>query len=140
MTLPGTRPNRYRLRSARWVTGSRGPSHGHHPLPPPVRAPSPRPCGRAPLERGPRLRDPLAGHLRVRARSLEAPLVVLLLGPTGAGKSTIFNTIAGRPLSPPGVLRPTTGTAVVLASRDDSTALVEGPLGGLDTSQIQLVA
>ncbi len=98
-----------------------------------------RPVGQAPLERVTRLRDHLAGHLRVRARSLEAPLVVLLLGPTGAGKSTIFNTIAGRPLSPTGVLRPTTRTAVVLASRDDSTALVEGPLGGLDTSQVQLV-
>jgi energy-coupling factor transporter ATP-binding protein EcfA2 len=99
-----------------------------------------RPVGEQPLERATRLRDHLSGHLRVRARSLEAPLLVLLLGPTGAGKSTLFNTIAGRPLSPTGVLRPTTRTAVVLANTEDRAALTEGPLSGLDAGQIQLVS
>ena len=99
-----------------------------------------RPVSEAALGRTTRLRDHLARHLRVRARSLEAPLVVLLLGPTGAGKSTLFNTIAGRVLSPTGVIRPTTRTAVVLANPDDRTALVEGPLAGLEPEQVRLVS
>jgi ATPase subunit of ABC transporter with duplicated ATPase domains len=63
--------------------------------------------------------DHLRSHVRVRASSLDAPLVVLLVGPTGAGKSTIFNTIVGRGASPTGVLRPTTRMAVVLAHPTD---------------------
>ena len=37
--------------------------------------------------------------------------VVALAGATGSGKSTLFNALAGAELSPPGVRRPTTGTA-----------------------------
>src|SRR3712207_1359172 len=49
--------------------------------------------------------------------------VVALAGPTGAGKSTLFNALAGRPLVREGVTRPTTSTA---------TAAVWGaPDGGL---------
>src|SRR6478672_3061693 len=68
----------------------------------------------------------LAGHVRVRAASLDAPLLVVLVGPTGAGKSTVFNTIAGRGASETGVLRPTTRVAVVLVHPDDQSALVAG--------------
>ncbi|HYY45222.1 MAG TPA: GTPase, partial [Actinomycetota bacterium] len=35
--------------------------------------------------------------------------VVALCGATGSGKSSLFNALAGRELSPVGVLRPTTG-------------------------------
>jgi polynucleotide 5'-kinase involved in rRNA processing len=52
------------------------------------------------VARARQLTDLLHGHIRVRAASLDDPLVVLLLGPTGAGKSTIFNTLAGRAASP----------------------------------------
>jgi hypothetical protein len=90
--------------------------------------------------RAARLRDHLAGHVRVRARSLDAPLVVLLLGPTGAGKSTLFNTIAGRAASPTGVLRPTTRTAIVLAHPDDAAALREGTLAGIEPQRLRLDA
>ena len=65
----------------------------------------------AALTRARQLADHLRGHVRVRAASLDAPLVVLIVGPTGAGKSTIFNTIAGSAASPTGVLRPTTRVA-----------------------------
>jgi energy-coupling factor transporter ATP-binding protein EcfA2 len=91
-----------------------------------------RPPSDAARTRAARLRDHLAGHVRVRARSLDAPLVVLLLGPTGAGKSTLFNTIAGRAASPTGVLRPTTRTAIVLAHPDDAAALREGTLSRIE--------
>ncbi len=44
--------------------------------------------------------------------------VVALAGPTGAGKSTLFNALAGRPLVREGVTRPTTSAA---------TAAIFGP-------------
>src|SRR6185312_15228887 len=88
--------------------------------------------------RAARLRDHLAGHVRVRADSLDAPLVVLLLGPTGAGKSTLFNTIAGRAASPTGVLRPTTREAVVLVSPEDRRRVVEGALRAVPPDRIRV--
>jgi energy-coupling factor transporter ATP-binding protein EcfA2 len=85
------------------------------------------------------LADHLAGHVRVRAASLEAPLLVLLLGPTGAGKSTVFNTIAGHAVSETGVLRPTTRVAAVLVHPDDREALVGGALARIPVSQSRFV-
>ena len=67
------------------------------------------------------------------------PVVVLLVGPTGAGKSTIFNTIAGRAASSTGVLRPTTRVAVILVHPDDQEALVDGALAGIAPEQVRLV-
>ena len=99
-----------------------------------------RPASEAARTRAARLRDHLAGHVRVRARSLDAPLVVLLLGPTGAGKSTLFNTIAGRAASPTGVLRPTTRTAIVLAHPDDAGALREGTLARIERGRLRIEA
>src|SRR3954453_23840772 len=93
-------------------------------------------AGRA---RARQLADLLHGHIRVRAASLDAPLVVLLLGPTGAGKSTIFNTIAGRAARATGVLRPTTRIAVVLVHPDDREALVEGAFGAVPSEQLRFV-
>ena len=91
------------------------------------------------MTRARQLADHLRGHVRVRAASLDAPLMVLLVGPTGAGKSTIFNTIAGRPASPTGVLRPTTRVAVVLAHPDDHRALADGALAGVSSDDLRWV-
>jgi energy-coupling factor transporter ATP-binding protein EcfA2 len=93
----------------------------------------------AALARARQFRDHLRGHIRVRAASLDAPLVVLLVGPTGAGKSTIFNTIAGRAASPTGVLRPTTRVAVGLVHPVDRETLIEGALAGVSPDQLRFV-
>ncbi len=97
------------------------------------------PRAEAAATRATQLADHLAGHVRVRANSLDAPLLVLLLGPTGAGKSTVFNTIAGAPISQTGVLRPTTRVAVVLVHPDDRDPLLDGTLTGVRADQIRLV-
>jgi energy-coupling factor transporter ATP-binding protein EcfA2 len=89
--------------------------------------------------RATRLADHLAGHVRVRAASLDAPLLVVLVGPTGAGKSTVFNTIAGRAASETGVLRPTTRVAVVLMHPDDRAAMVDGTFARITPVQIRFV-
>jgi predicted GTPase len=49
--------------------------------------------------RAEQLRRHVAEHLAPRAADLSAPLVVVLLGSTGVGKSSPFNAIAGAPLA-----------------------------------------
>ncbi|GMA36778.1 hypothetical protein GCM10025876_29820 [Demequina litorisediminis] len=41
-------------------------------------------------------------------REEASPAVVVVAGSTGAGKSTVVNALLGEPLTPAGVLRPTT--------------------------------
>lgn len=77
-------------------------------------------------ERARQLRDHLEGFVRPRAADIEAPLLVLLLGPTGAGKSSLLNTIAGAEVSKAGVLRPTTREAVLYASERDAKHILSG--------------
>ncbi len=84
------------------------------------------PTNPAASERARQLRDHLEGFVRPRAADLEAPLLVLLLGPTGAGKSSLLNTIAGAEVSRAGVLRPTTREAILYASEGDATQILSG--------------
>jgi energy-coupling factor transporter ATP-binding protein EcfA2 len=100
---------------------------------------STHPRGDAPATRARQLADHLSGHVRVRAASLDAPLLVVLVGPTGAGKSTVFNTIVGRKVSDTGVIRPTTRLAVVLVHPDDRKLLVEGAFARIPSTQIRFV-
>jgi len=51
--------------------------------------------------------------------------VVALAGPTGAGKSTLFNALAGAEISTPGVRRPTTSTATAAIWGSDGDALLD---------------
>jgi len=87
------------------------------------------------------LRDHLAGHILPRARSLDAPLLVLLLGPTGAGKSSLLNALAGFRASPSGVIRPTTRNLVVVARPEARSTLLAagGPLVTLAGSRLEFV-
>jgi energy-coupling factor transporter ATP-binding protein EcfA2 len=77
-------------------------------------------------ERARRLRDHVEGYVLPRAADVDTPLLVLLLGPTGAGKSSILNTIAGARISETGALRPTTRKAVLYATEADARHLLEG--------------
>ncbi|MDQ3553886.1 MAG: 50S ribosome-binding GTPase, partial [Chloroflexota bacterium] len=97
-------------------------------------------ASRAASQRGRELLEHTRSYLLPRARDLDAPLVVLLLGPTGSGKSTLMNTLAGLPVSRTGVLRPTTRDAVVLASVDDQASLrATGPLSGVAAHRLEWV-
>ena len=82
-------------------------------------------------ERARQLRDHVTTYVLPRIASLETPLVVVLLGPTGAGKSSLMNALAGEAVSPSGVLRPTTRVAIVVATETDARLLAEGPLRGV---------
>jgi hypothetical protein len=88
-----------------------------------------------------RLRDHLEAHVLPRVRSLDAPLLILLVGPTGAGKSSLANALAGRRVSPAGVLRPTTRELVVLANPADHEALLAdgAPLPALAAGRLRIV-
>ena len=91
--------------------------------------------------RATRLRDHLAGHVLPRARSLDAPLLVLLIGPTGAGKSSLVNALAGRAVSRSGVLRPTTRELVAVVHPEDRDALMSdgSPLVALAGERLRVV-
>jgi energy-coupling factor transporter ATP-binding protein EcfA2 len=87
------------------------------------------------------LHDHLEGFVRPRLADIDAPLLVLLLGPTGAGKSSLLNTIAGADVSKVGVLRPTTTDAVLYASQSDADRIVaSGRLGAVAKDRLRLAA
>ena len=58
--------------------------------------------------------DQLDDYLLPRLRAAGAPLLVVVGGSTGAGKSTLVNSLLGAPLTRPGVLRPTTRSPVLV--------------------------
>ncbi|WP_366246688.1 dynamin family protein, partial [Cellulosimicrobium cellulans] len=58
--------------------------------------------------------DQLDDYLLPRLRSQSAPLLVVVGGSTGAGKSTLVNSLLGEHVSAPGVLRPTTRAPVLV--------------------------
>ncbi|MGB7423301.1 MAG: dynamin family protein [Ornithinimicrobium sp.] len=54
-----------------------------------------------------------------RLRSVDAPLLCVVGGSTGAGKSTLVNSVIGEPVSRTGVLRPTTRSSVLVHHSTD---------------------
>jgi hypothetical protein len=58
-------------------------------------------------------------YLIPRLQDLEAPLLAVVGGSTGAGKSTLVNSLMGTQVSEAGVLRPTTRAPVLVCDPDD---------------------
>jgi energy-coupling factor transporter ATP-binding protein EcfA2 len=63
--------------------------------------------------------DQIDDYLLPRLRQMEAPLLMVVGGSTGAGKSTLVNSLVGAEVSPAGVLRPTTRAPVLACHPDD---------------------
>jgi hypothetical protein len=62
----------------------------------------------------------LDDYLVPRLARLDAPLLVVVGGSTGAGKSTLVNSLVGRPVSPAGARRPTTRSPVLVCNPADA--------------------
>ncbi|MGL5823515.1 MAG: dynamin family protein [Nocardioides sp.] len=56
----------------------------------------------------------LEDYVIPRLMTIEAPLLVVVGGSTGAGKSTLVNSLVGHRVTVPGVLRPTTRSPVLV--------------------------
>jgi hypothetical protein len=81
----------------------------------------PLPLAGAPRARANRdeLLAQLDDYVVPRLREPEAPLLAVIGGSTGAGKSTLVNSLVGRKVSEAGVLRPTTRTPVLVCHPED---------------------
>jgi hypothetical protein len=62
----------------------------------------------------------LDDYVLPRLERIEAPLLAVVGGSTGAGKSTLVNSLIGRVVTKPGVIRPTTRSPVLVYHPDDA--------------------
>lgn len=90
----------------------------------------------------------LDDYILPRLATIDAPLLAVVGGSTGAGKSTLVNSVVGRRVSAPGVIRPTTRAPVLVHHPDDATwftdqrilpSLARSSGATSDTRSLQLV-
>ena len=62
----------------------------------------------------------LDDYILPRLATIDAPLLAVVGGSTGAGKSTLVNSLVGRQVSAPGVIRPTTWAPVLVHHSSDA--------------------
>ncbi|MCP9949686.1 dynamin family protein [Actinomadura madurae] len=74
------------------------------------------------------LRAQLDDYVLPRIQAAGAPMLVVLGGSTGAGKSTLVNTLVGARVSATGVLRPTTSSPILVCHPDHVQWFMEGPM------------
>ncbi|MDF8265389.1 GTPase family protein [Luteipulveratus flavus] len=98
------------------------------------------------------LLNQLDDYVLPRLRSLDAPLLCVVGGSTGAGKSTLVSSIVGEVVSRAGVLRPTTRASVLIHHPQDARWFADNRIlpglarltGGVgadeDPGQLRLVA
>jgi hypothetical protein len=79
-----------------------------------VRLPLDLPGSAATLDRARGAVAQLDDYVLPRLDRLDAPLLAVIGGSTGAGKSTLVNSLLGRVVSAPGVIRPTTRSPVLV--------------------------
>ncbi|MEU0272435.1 dynamin family protein [Streptomyces sp. NPDC006307] len=84
-----------------------------------VRLPLPLPGAPRARQTRAELLAQLDDYLVPRLKEPEAPLLAVIGGSTGAGKSTLVNSLVGRRVSEAGVLRPTTRTPVLVCHPED---------------------
>lgn len=68
----------------------------------------------------------LDNYVLPRLRQLDAPLLVVVAGSTGAGKSTLVNSLARASVTTTGVRRPTTRAPVLVCHPDDASWFMHG--------------
>ena len=71
--------------------------------------------------------DQLEDYVIPRLMTIDAPLLAVVGGSTGAGKSTLVNSLVGSRVTEPGVLRPTTRSPVLVHHPDDARVVRPGP-------------
>ncbi|MFL6160018.1 MAG: ABC transporter [Marmoricola sp.] len=64
--------------------------------------------------------DQLEDYILPRLIQIDAPLLTVVGGSTGAGKSTLVNSLVGQRVTEPGVLRPTTRSPVLVFNPADA--------------------
>jgi hypothetical protein len=91
----------------------------------------------------------LADYVMPRILAADAPLLAVVGGSTGAGKSTLVNSIVGAAVTEAGVLRPTTRSPVLVHNPDDAEWFVQSRIlpdfrrtdrSSADPGLLQLVA
>ena len=70
----------------------------------------------------------LTDYVIPRLVQLDAPMIVVVGGSTGAGKSTLVNSLVGEKVTESGILRPTTRAPILIHNPADANWFIEGRL------------